>query len=64
MQVNCVTGRLKKKKTSEKIAVLRLPMESTNMNDAVKYLLCLSEWLAAIRGIKFSISSYEAKVFG
>jgi len=63
-QVTYVTGRLKKKKTSEKIAVLRLPMESTNMSDAVKYLLCRREWLAAIRGVKSSISSYEAKVFG
>jgi len=34
------------------------------MSDAVKYLLYHREWLAAAKGIKTSVSSYEAKVFG
>lgn len=34
-----------KDKRSEKIAPERLPMESTNPSDAVKYLLCRKEWL-------------------
>lgn len=58
-----VTGRLKKKKSSEKIAVARLPMESTNMSDAVKYLLCRREWLLAAKGRKESTGSYEARVY-
>ncbi|HLP03852.1 MAG TPA: hypothetical protein VK152_00345 [Paludibacter sp.] len=35
-----------KDKSSEKLSVDRLPMESTNPSDAVKYLLCRPEWLA------------------
>ena len=63
-QLYYVTGRLKKKKSSEKIAVARLPMESTNMSDAVKYLLCRREWLVAARGIKNENSGgYEARVY-
>jgi len=63
-QIYYVTGRLKKKKNSEKIAVARLPMESTNMSDAVKYLLCRREWLLAVRGIKKTgTGGYEAKVY-
>jgi hypothetical protein len=34
-----------KNKTSEKLPVERLPMESSNPSDAVKYLLCRSKWL-------------------
>jgi len=41
-----------------------LPMESTKMKNVLKYLRCLREWLAAVRGIKLSLSSYEAKIFG
>lgn len=61
--VHYVTGRLKKKKSSEKLPVSRLPMESTNMSDAVKYLLCRREWLAAVKGIKTGGGVYEAKVY-
>lgn len=35
-----------KEKKSEKLPSERLPMESTNPSDAVKYLLCRREWLA------------------
>jgi hypothetical protein len=35
-----------KEKKSEKLAVERLPMESTNASDAVKYLLCRPDWIA------------------
>jgi hypothetical protein len=56
-------GKLKKKKTSESLSVARLPMESTNMSDAVKYLLCRREWLALLRGNKTESRGYEAKVY-
>lgn len=63
-QATYITGKLKKKKTSEKLSMTRLPMESTNMSDAVKYLLCRREWLVAVWGIKTEVNSYEAKVYG
>jgi hypothetical protein len=56
-------GRLKKKKSSEKLAVSRLPMESTNMSDAFKYMMCRREWLAAAKGVKVGGSGYVAKVY-
>jgi hypothetical protein len=63
-QITYMMGRLKKKKTSEKITVKRLPMESTNLSDAAKYLLCRREWLAAAKGIKLvGGGNYEAKVY-
>lgn len=44
------TGKEKvmKDKTSERLAPGRLPMESTNMSDAFKYLICRHEWLKAL----------------
>jgi hypothetical protein len=60
-----VMGKLKKKKSSEKLSMARLPLESTNMSDGVKYLLCRREWLMASRGMKITTSGdYEAKVYG
>jgi hypothetical protein len=37
--------KVQKVKTSEKLPPHRLPMESTNMSDAFKYLICRKEWL-------------------
>jgi hypothetical protein len=62
-QVTYLMGRLKKKKISEKIAVSRLPMESTNLSDAMKYLLCRREWLAVAKGTKTDNTGYDAKVY-
>jgi hypothetical protein len=44
------TGKEKvmKDKSSERLAPNRLPMESTNMSDAFKYLICRNEWLKAL----------------
>lgn len=44
------TGKEKvmKDKSSERLAPNRLPMESTNMSDAFKYLMCRHEWLKAL----------------
>lgn len=39
-----------KNKTSEKLALERLPMESTNLSDALKYLVCTPENLDRIKG--------------
>jgi len=61
--INYVTGKLKKKKTSEKIIMSRLPMESTNMSDAMKYLFCRREWLSAIKGKKSEAGGYVAKIY-
>ncbi len=40
-----VSGKIKKIKKSEQLALKRLPLESTNMSDAFKYLMCRSKWL-------------------
>lgn len=52
-----VRGRktIKKEKSSEKLPVHRLPMESTNFSDAFKYLMCRREWM---RHIKHTGNSY------
>lgn len=39
-------GELKKGKAGDKLAFNRLPMESTNLTDAMKYLMCRKKWLA------------------
>ena len=62
-QATFVAGKLKKKKASEKLSMTRLPMESTNMSDAVKYLLCRREWMLLAKGRKEDTGGYEAKVF-
>jgi len=42
-------GQIEKIKTSEKLAIHRLPMESTNMSDAFKYLVCRKKWLNIVK---------------
>lgn len=42
-------GEIEKVKTSEKLPIPRLPMESTNFSDAFKYLLCRSKFLAVVK---------------
>ena len=42
-------GNIKKDKRSEKLAAHRLPMESTNMSDAFKYLLCRKKYLKVVK---------------
>ena len=39
-------GEIKKGKKGDKLSFERLPMESTNLTDAMKYLLCRPKWLA------------------
>jgi hypothetical protein len=39
------SGRIMKVKKSEKLAIMRLPLESTNMSDAFKYLICRRKYL-------------------
>lgn len=41
-------NQLFKDKTSEKLPKHRLPMYSTNMSDALKYLICRKEWLSVL----------------
>ena len=38
-------GELQKDKKSDKLAISRLPMESTNLSDAFDYLICRRAWL-------------------
>lgn len=40
---------ISKEKKSEKLPPERLPMESTNPSDAVKYLLCRTHWLNMVK---------------
>ena len=53
--------KIQKVKTSEKLAPSRLPMESTNMSDAFKYLMCRDEYLKALRYVV--VRDYEVKVY-
>jgi hypothetical protein len=57
------TGKEKvmKDKSSERMAPNRLPMESTNLSDAFKYLICRHEWLKAL-GVSV-VRDYEIKVY-
>lgn len=57
------TGKEKvaKDKSSEKLPANRLPMESTNMSDAFKYLICRKEWLDYTRQTKYV--DYEIKTY-
>ena len=48
-----------KDKTSEKIALHKRPMYSTNLSDAWKYALCRREWLALLREEKIDWSAPE-----
>ncbi len=43
------TKRIYKNKTSEKLPKHRLPMSSTNLSDAMKYLICRRDWLAVFK---------------
>lgn len=42
-------GAIKKIKKSEKLPLARLPMESTNMSDAFKYLMCRRKFLNVVK---------------
>jgi hypothetical protein len=53
--------KVQKDKSSEKLPAHRLPMESTNMSDAFKYLMCRKEWLDYSRAIKSG--DYEVKIY-
>lgn len=53
--------KVMKDKSSEKLAPGRLPLESTNMSDAFKYLMCRVEWLKVS---KYQESrDYKVKVY-
>jgi hypothetical protein len=41
---------IQKDKTSEKLPIHRLPMESTNPSDSLKYLICRPKWLSIADG--------------
>lgn len=52
--------KVQKDKSSEKLAPSRLPLESTNMSDAFKYLLCREDFLKAMRDMK--VQDYTVRV--
>jgi hypothetical protein len=56
-------GNIKKVKKSEKLPLQRLPLESTNMSDAFKYLMCRPKWLNVVKGRK-SVQVGNATVRG
>jgi len=53
--------KVQKDKTSERLPAHRLPMESTNMSDAFKYLICRKEWLDYAR--EKTRVDYEIKIY-
>jgi len=59
-------GRIKKDKSSEQLPNHRLPMESTNLSDAFKYLICRKEWLHISKHLKkpaMAGHDYEPRVY-
>lgn len=55
-------GRIVKVKKSEQLAIKRLPMESTNMSDAMKYLLCRKKFLSLVKPKnKISVGSVDVR---
>ncbi len=56
-------GNIKKDKKGDKLPVLRLPMESTNLSDAFKYLLCRKQYLNISKS-KRSLSIGDVRVRG
>ena len=49
-------GNIKKDKSSEKrVSNDRLPMESTNMSDAFKYLMCRKKWLKMVKRKEYHV---------
>lgn len=57
VKISSVKGRkvVTKEKSSERLPIHKLPMESTNFSDAFKYLMCRREWM---RHVKFSGTSF------
>ena len=53
--------KIRKDKTSEQLPAHRLPMESTNMSDAFKYLMCRKEWLDYSRDVM--VRDYEIRIY-
>lgn len=50
-------GQLIKVKKSEKLSLQRLPLESTNMSDAFKYLLCRPKYLNVVKSKRLGFGS-------
>jgi len=57
-------GNIKKDKSSEKLAAHRLPSESTNFSDDLKYLLCRKKYLKIVKHRRAILSSGDVKVRG
>ena len=55
-----VKGRIQKVKKSEKLALPRLPMESTNMSDAFKAIICQTKYIRALKGISNSVGDVKS----
>lgn len=53
--------RIQKDKSSEKLPAHRLPMESTNMSDAFKYLICRKEWLNYAK--ENEVRDYQVRIY-
>jgi len=53
--------KVQKDKTSEKLPPNRLPMESTNMSDAFKYLLCREDFLRALAANQ--VRDYTVRIY-
>jgi hypothetical protein len=51
-----------KNKTSEKLSISKLPMQSTNMSDALKYYLCRPTYLEFFRSPNSSSYTYGVEV--
>ncbi|MFX1666925.1 hypothetical protein JZ968_01795 [Riemerella anatipestifer] len=54
------TNQLFKDKTSEKLELSKRPMYSTNMSDALKYLICRRPWIQLLKKQKVEFNAPEA----
>ncbi|MEI6577706.1 MAG: hypothetical protein WCO63_16135 [Bacteroidota bacterium] len=55
-----VKGRIQKVKKSEKLALQRLPLESTNMSDAFKAIICQPKYIKALKGLSTSVGDVKS----
>jgi hypothetical protein len=54
VKITTIRGKkvIAKDKKSEGLPAHKLPMESTNLSDAFKYLICRKQWLKLVRGLR------------
>ncbi len=55
-----INNRIQKIKKSERLALSRLPMESTNMSDAFKAIVCQTKYIKALKGMSMPVGDVKS----